>query len=49
MAKLYKLRFELIDRLLYSSHLALCDFFLFPNLNKGWKKWLKRDLAQILK
>jgi len=37
MAKLHELRFELLPYLPYSSDLAACDFFLFPNL----KIWLR--------
>jgi len=36
MAKLDQLRFELVVHLLYSSDLALSDYYLFPNL-----KWLQ--------
>ncbi len=36
MAKIQKLKFELIDYPLYSPNLAPSDCFLFPNL----KKWL---------
>ena len=32
MAKLHTLRFELLPHSLYSSDLAPCNFFLFPNL-----------------
>ncbi|XP_018308488.1 histone-lysine N-methyltransferase SETMAR-like [Mycetomoellerius zeteki] len=35
-AKLVELRYELLSHPPYSPDLALCDFFLFPNL----KKWL---------
>jgi len=37
MAKLHELRFELLPHPPYSSDLAPCDFFLFPNL----KIWLR--------
>ena len=37
-AKLVELRYELLPHPPYSSDLAPCDFFLFPNL----KKWLGR-------
>ena len=38
MAKIYEVGFELILRPPYSSDLAPCDIFLFPNL----KTWLGR-------
>jgi len=36
MAKLVELRYELLSHPSYSPDLALCDFYLFPNM----KKWL---------
>jgi len=37
-AKLMELRFQLVPHPLYSSDLALSDYYLFPNM----KKWLVR-------
>ncbi|GBP33922.1 Histone-lysine N-methyltransferase SETMAR [Eumeta japonica] len=36
MAKIHELRYELLPHPAYSPELALCDYYLFPNL----KKWL---------
>ncbi|XP_033224994.1 histone-lysine N-methyltransferase SETMAR-like [Belonocnema kinseyi] len=36
MAKIHKLRYELLPHPAYFTDLAPCDYFLFPN----WKKWL---------
>jgi len=34
MAKFNEFRYELLPHLAYSPDLALCDYFLFPNLKK---------------
>jgi len=37
MAKFNEFRYELLPHPAYSPDLALCDYFLFPNL----KKWFR--------
>ncbi|GBP58921.1 hypothetical protein EVAR_46983_1 [Eumeta japonica] len=35
MAKIHELRYELLPHPAYSPDLALCDYYLFPNLKKS--------------
>ena len=45
MAKLHKLRYELLPHSPFSPDLALSDYFLFPNLKKwlGGKRFYSND------
>jgi len=46
MAKFNEFRYELFSHLAYSPDLALCDYYLFPNLKKwfGRKRFTKEQL-----
>jgi len=45
MAKFNKFRYEFLSHLAYSPDLALCDYFLFPNLKKwfGGKRFTTKE------
>ena len=45
MAKFNEFRYKLLSHPVYSPDLALCDYFLFPNLKKwfGGKRFITRE------